>query len=313
MMNRLCLPSGRNNFFQAVLTVLFCVNIAMAAAAPAPDQPNISVTGVSEFQGRQTALIEDKNTGNSAFYRPGDTIYGWRLIGISGSGIKLEKNDKTINYPIYIAPTVALEGRKRLKQAGERPNLSLYDQEYSPSDLLFKSSSDLAKQVVEGKSISTSAGKSEQASLPGKTNRRDAILSKINLGRGQFAKPIASYRRISSQFGSRRHPVYKRTRFHSGMDLSAPTGTRVYASDSGQISFAGWRGGYGRCIIIDHHNGYKTLYGHMSRLLVSTGSNVKRGSTIGLVGSTGVSTGPHLHFEIRKNNTPINPASKVRF
>ncbi len=296
--------------FTTIMLLLFLA-VSPDLYAQTPEKPNINVMGVAEFQGRQTALIEDLNTGVCAFYRPGDLIYGWHLTSITSKGIQLEQNGKQIDFPIYIAPTVVLEGRKHLTESANAvgPHLSFYNQEYSPTDLLDKT--DLPKQVIEGKTKQSASTVKQPESLSVQTRKKESLRSSINLGRGQFVKPLSSYR-ITSNFGYRRHPVYKRTRFHSGIDLAAPTGTRISAADSGQVVFAGWRGGYGRCVIIDHHNNYKTLYGHMSRILVSTGANVRRGSIIGAVGSTGVSTGPHLHFELRKNEQPVNPASKIR-
>jgi murein DD-endopeptidase MepM/ murein hydrolase activator NlpD len=103
------------------------------------------------------------------------------------------------------------------------------------------------------------------------------------------------------------HPIVRQNRMHSGIDVPAPTGTRLIASAEGYVRFAGWSGGYGNTVIIDHGNGYSTLYAHNSRNRVTTGQFVTRGQHIADVGSTGMSTGPHLHFEIRINNSAINP------
>ena len=115
-------------------------------------------------------------------------------------------------------------------------------------------------------------------------------------------------KRTASGYGMRIDPIYRTLRFHSGMDFSAPTGTDIYATGNGQVSFVGWRQGYGNCVIIDHGYGYKTLYGHMEKYFVRVGQKVTRGETIGTVGSTGKSTGPHLHYEVLVNNKPDNPA-----
>jgi murein DD-endopeptidase MepM/ murein hydrolase activator NlpD len=122
---------------------------------------------------------------------------------------------------------------------------------------------------------------------------------------GKFVAPVQAP--ISSGFGYRMHPILGRMKLHSGVDFAAPTGTPVVAAAAGEIFTAGWCGGYGRCIIILHGNGISTLYGHLSSILVSEGEYVKRGQVIGLVGSTGFSTGPHLHWEVRKNGAPVNP------
>lgn len=111
----------------------------------------------------------------------------------------------------------------------------------------------------------------------------------------------------TSFFGTRIHPIYGDVRHHNGIDISAVYGTNVLAADGGTVISSGWAGGYGNCIIIDHGNGNKTLYAHMSKLLVSTGQTVTHGQTIGLVGSTSNSTGPHLHFETYVNSNRIDP------
>lgn len=124
---------------------------------------------------------------------------------------------------------------------------------------------------------------------------------------GSFLWPVASYVYISSRFGLRIHPITGEEKNHTGLDIASNQGTAVYASDGGTITLAGWNGGYGNCIMIDHGNGYVTLYGHLSTISVSEGQTVSQGDTIGAVGSTGNSTGPHLHFEVLQNGTRIDP------
>ncbi|MDR2627139.1 MAG: M23 family metallopeptidase [Dysgonamonadaceae bacterium] len=113
---------------------------------------------------------------------------------------------------------------------------------------------------------------------------------------------------VSSGFGTRMDPVYNIRKFHEGMDFKAETGTDIYATGNGKVTFSGWRQGYGNCIIIDHGYGYETLYGHCYALFAQEGKNVVRGEVIAAVGSTGKSTGPHLHYEVRVRGIPDNPA-----
>ena len=116
-------------------------------------------------------------------------------------------------------------------------------------------------------------------------------------------------KRMASGYGYRIDPFYHTRRFHAGMDFTAPTGTEVYATGDGVVINSGsQRNGYGINVQINHGFGYTTLYGHMSRVAVRKGQKVKRGQVIGYVGSTGKSTGPHLHYEVRKNKNPLNPA-----
>lgn len=112
---------------------------------------------------------------------------------------------------------------------------------------------------------------------------------------------------ITSDFGWRRHPVLGTLRLHAGTDFGADYGADVWASKAGVVIFAGWNGGYGNCVMIEHAGGIVTLYGHMSELFVSEGQEVAQGTVIGAVGSTGLSTGPHLHFETRVGGEPQDP------
>lgn len=121
--------------------------------------------------------------------------------------------------------------------------------------------------------------------------------------------PIA-YARMSSKFGARRHPVLGTMRMHKGVDYAASTGTPIMAAGDGRVQFAGWQGGYGRTVILDHGRGHTTLYAHMSRMgNIKQGQRVAQGTVIGYVGTTGLSTGPHLHYEFRINGVHRNPLS----
>lgn len=113
--------------------------------------------------------------------------------------------------------------------------------------------------------------------------------------------------RMTSNYGYRRNPFWGGRHFHTGMDIAAPYGEVIRAADGGQVILAGWWDGYGKAIVIDHGKSVSTVYGHMSRLYMQVGDNVRKGQIIGLVGSTGYSTGPHLHFEVRINGKHQNP------
>ncbi|KYZ75250.1 hypothetical protein AXX12_13905 [Anaerosporomusa subterranea] len=119
---------------------------------------------------------------------------------------------------------------------------------------------------------------------------------------------------ITSGFGWRNPPVEDGTELHQGVDIAVETGTPVVATANGVVTKSGWTGGYGNLVQIDHGNGMETLYGHNSQLAVSVGQKVKKGQVIAYVGSTGVSTGPHIHYEVRVNGTAVNPMRfMVRF
>jgi murein DD-endopeptidase MepM/ murein hydrolase activator NlpD len=114
-------------------------------------------------------------------------------------------------------------------------------------------------------------------------------------------------RRTASGWGMRMHPIYKILRFHYGMDFTASTGTEVFSTGNGVVISAEREVGYGNTVTIDHGFGYETYYAHLSKIKVKVGQKVKRGDVIGLVGSTGTSTAPHLHYEVSKNGTKVNP------
>lgn len=113
--------------------------------------------------------------------------------------------------------------------------------------------------------------------------------------------------RMSSDFGNRDHPIDRKVKFHAGLDLAVPRGTGVEASADGEVSFAGWSGGYGNLLVIKHPDGRETRYAHLDKVMVQVGDKVMGGQQVALSGSTGKSTGPHLHFEIRQNGQVLNP------
>jgi len=131
--------------------------------------------------------------------------------------------------------------------------------------------------------------------------------STVNYSNTQFLWPSAASKRITSKYGNRLHPVLKVYKLHTGIDIGAGSGTNILASNSGKVIKAQYNSAYGNMIIIDHGGGMSTLYAHASKLLVSVGQTVNRGDVIAKVGSTGYSTGPHLHFEVRKNGSPVDP------
>lgn len=118
--------------------------------------------------------------------------------------------------------------------------------------------------------------------------------------------------RVTSNFGARRHPVLGYTRMHAGIDFGAPHGAPIYAVGDARVIYSGWHGGHGNYVKLDHGGGFATAYAHMSRVAVPNGARVSAGQVIGYVGSTGLSTGPHLHYELYQNGRAVNPLS-VRF
>lgn len=124
-------------------------------------------------------------------------------------------------------------------------------------------------------------------------------------GTGQLGWPVSG--EITSPYGYRVHPIWGTTIYHSGIDIGVDEGTPVHAADGGVVVWSGWMGGYGYAVVIDHGNGISTLYGHNSELAVDEGQSVAKGQVISYAGSTGNSTGPHVHFEVRVNGDPVDP------
>jgi murein DD-endopeptidase MepM/ murein hydrolase activator NlpD len=122
-----------------------------------------------------------------------------------------------------------------------------------------------------------------------------------------FLKSPLKYANVTSKFGTRRHPVLGYNRMHRGVDYGAPKGTPIWAVGDGQARVAGWHGGCGKTVILRHRNGYETVYCHLSAIAVSAGKPVSQKQVIGYVGSTGLSTGPHLHFEVKRGGQHVNP------
>lgn len=133
-------------------------------------------------------------------------------------------------------------------------------------------------------------------------------------GSGNMSMPLKAH--VTSPFGWRRHPIFGVRKFHTGIDLAGPNRSAIRAADSGNVLFTGWYGGYGKVVIVGHGNSsgndMATLYAHLSRAAVSVGDNVSKGDVIGYEGTTGFSTGPHLHFEVRVNGKPNNPLNYLR-
>lgn len=131
-------------------------------------------------------------------------------------------------------------------------------------------------------------------------------------GTGKFLWPVPASQRVTSKYGYRIHPVYKTKKFHAGIDIGAGYGSAIVAAESGTVTTATYGSGYGKYVVVNHGSGLTTLYAHCSSLLVKVGDKVTRGQTIAKVGSTGVSTGNHLHFEVRINGSTTDPLAYVK-
>jgi len=194
-----------------------------------------------------------------------------------------------------------------------------YDKKYEDTDSLYKGQTQIKVEGVNGRKLV----KAEVVSINGIVESTNVVGEEVleepkeavvlrgtkerprTLAYGEFIVP--SRGTISSSFGQRWSST------HTGIDIAVSRGTPIKAADGGLVTFAGWNGGYGNLIIIDHENGFVTYYAHCNSISVKKGQRVARGETIGTVGSTGNATGPHLHFEVRKNGVPVNPLNYLNW
>lgn len=132
-----------------------------------------------------------------------------------------------------------------------------------------------------------------------------------NYAGGTMLWPVPSSKKIDSPFGMRIHPILKKKKMHTGVDIDANHGVSIVAANHGTVIFSGWRNGYGYTVIIDHGGGITTLYAHCSKLLVKKGDKIQRGTIVAKAGRTGMATGPHLHFEVRINGNVVNPLKYI--
>ena len=171
---------------------------------------------------------------------------------------------------------------------------------------------EMTRDVEKYKAIYEAAEEAEAALIRENSAALSYSANPIKYTGGKFAWPVPSTQRITSQYGYRIHPVYKTKKFHSGIDIGAAYGVDIVAAADGVVTLATTNGGYGKCVIINHGSGITTLYGHNSTLLVESGQRVTKGQLIAKAGSTGVSTGPHLHFEVRINGSTVDPLQYYR-
>ena len=310
---------GHRAIVRCSLSVRVCVVMALwfaagvggtlsgAADLPEPPNLNIRIIGTASFQGRWSALIEDVNSRSDSFYTMGDPLYGYRISAIETGGIYLEKAQKKYFVPIKSTAVRAMV------TPGKEPKV-IVQNTYLPNSQSASAAPNYyldTPKTTQWDYYIPAPVEAVAAAAPQDGGPAPAmVVAKVSLAPergGRFAFPLASFKKLTSGFGYRRHPIGGGTKMHKGVDLAATKGTKIFSADAGTVIWSGWRGGYGYCVMIDHHNGYVTVYGHCSRLLTDVGDNVRRGEYIAQVGSTGASTGSHLHFEVQRNKTPIDP------
>lgn len=210
----------------------------------------------------------------------------------------VEERDNNVYRVLFEASPIPAE----VRQAGfggvnRYKNLEGYDN----SSMIKKSAQRIdqitKRLVIQSKSLDEIAKLAEE---------KEALLKTIPAIQPVQNKDLS---RVASGYGMRVHPILKYRRMHNGMDFTAPPGTPVYATGDGKVTKAGLGSGYGKMVIIEHGFGYKTYYAHLSKYNTSKGRSVKRGEIIGYVGNTGLSSGPHLHYEVWKNDQVLNPVN----
>ena len=201
----------------------------------------------------------------------------------------------------------------REEQTARREELAVKRQEQNEqiaalNTVLAELNSDInALEAMESKLAAEQQQIQEQIRAREQQQRSDGTLG--TYAGGAMVWPTPSTRYITSPYGWRTHPILGTRKFHSGVDIGAWQGADILSANSGTVIFSGVNGGYGNCLIIDHGGGIKTLYGHCSQLLVANGEKVSAGQKVAYVGSTGLSSGPHLHYEIYVNGSTVDPLS----
>lgn len=293
----------------SIMAACFSSSLSFSATPSKPAKPaapadlHVRIVGTASFQGRQTALVEDLNTHSDSFYKVGDPIYGYKITAIGADGMDLEK-DGAKGF-VAFEPTTMRTGTVEDTGGVVVANTYLPEQRgqsawASPNFYTDGGKAAQGKTQWDLFAPKTARGAGKLPAVAGDMTVASAVGS-------LFGMPLASYKRLSSGFGYRKHPIGGGSKMHKGLDLAADRGTRILAADNGTVIWAGWKGGFGYCVIVDHHNGYETIYGHCSKLIADVGDNVRRNDLLAEVGSTGASTGNHLHFEVHKDGIAVDP------
>lgn len=278
--------------------------------------------------------IYDKQQSSTAarlrFLQRQGTVRGWTALLESRSFEELMDRRYQLKR-VYAADKLSLlalkEAKdkieaKQLEAATQKNRIALITEQLMAQKATFENKAQIEKTLVSRLNSDRQALEAAEQQLADESARisqdiqqrlaaRIAFPSTTFLqGTGRFVIP--SDGPVTSTFGWRVHPILGTSRFHNGLDFGADTGSPIRAADNGVVIAAGWEGGYGNTVIIDHGNGLSTLYGHSSELYVVVGQAVQRGQVIAAVGSTGLSTGPHLHFEVRREGEPMDPVALLQ-
>lgn len=297
----------KTNHSSARLIVLFAVVLWSASfwsSRPAADVQALGVklVGVVAFEDKPKALVSVAGIAEDVLVGEGDLIEGYTIRRIDKDQMELARDGKT--------ETLSLQNTVRL-QAPDPAKEVLAESADNLADNPGATGSGEVRRLV-----SSNPKKQLATVVPIRSSQPRIARSEILGGRPSFERPLKTGY-VSSEYGLRIHPLRGRavggTRtMHNGVDIAAPTGTPAYAAAEGTVVVSGWSWAKGNYIEIQHRGGYTTAYFHLSRRGVVSGQKVSSGQYIGAVGNTGVSTGPHLHFEVLINGSNVNPANYIR-
>lgn len=224
---------------------------------------------------------------------------------------RIAKHDHELFSEVKVLRDQVADKKLRQDQVVER--IAGLKEKQTGQQLDLKSAMSEKKQVLNQLRSQRDQLEEELEAMERESNRIEAQIraymrtnsGKVSPYKGRFMIPVNG--RFSSPYGYRIHPISHVRKLHTGQDIAAPMGTTIRAAGPGVVISTGWRGGYGNTVIIDHGGGISTLYGHCSRVFARAGQKVSAGTPIAAVGTTGYSTGPHVHFEVRVNGRPVNP------
>ncbi len=304
-----------------VKDVTFLQNVEIVEVEVKPEEIDTLEVAKEKIYAIEEALVEIEIKSGDNFWNLSKanniTVAELEILNPAVDPDKIFPGDKLVVKPLNPVLDVIIE----LENTVVEP--IPFKVEYKKDNNLYKNQKRIIKEGIEGQKevdyyITLLNGYQSSLNITNEMTLKEPVNAIVQIGTkttvsrgGRINYGVVSGKRISSYYGYRIHPITGQRRFHDGIDITANHGYGVYAYTDGRVVETGWNGGYGNCILIDHGNGLKTRYAHLSRIYVRVGQRVKTGERIGAVGSTGNSTGPHLHFEVIKNGKTKNPLNYI--
>ena len=304
-----------------VKDVTFLQNVEIVEVEVKPEEIDTLEVAKEKIYAIEEALVEIEIKSGDNFWNLSKanniTVAELEILNPAVDPDKIFPGDKLVVKPLNPVLDVIIE----LENTVVEP--IPFKVEYKKDNNLYKNQKRIIKEGIEGQKevdyyITLLNGYQSSLNITNEMTLKEPVNAIVQIGTkttvsrgGRINYGVVSGKRISSYYGYRIHPITGQRSFHDGIDITANHGYGVYAYTDGRVVETGWNGGYGNCILIDHGNGLKTRYAHLSRIYVRVGQRVKTGERIGAVGSTGNSTGPHLHFEVIKNGKTKNPLNYI--